>query len=202
MTVTICQTQVQCQINHLLRKVRNRYHAELLYFLCYIITAPPAVTTTVPGNLVIDNVERDECIENDYENPASEGYMRVTGAVSRRVSWNSICEGAEHMFTVGNEVAMVMFLQVCVYSQGGVPGPRGVSAPWGCLVWGDVCSQGLGLGDLLLRGACSRGCLLSGGGVVSQHALRQTPALPGETATAADGTHPTGMHSCCSEFFV
>ena len=38
------------------------------------------------------------------------------------------------------------------------------------------------------RGVCSRG------GVVSQHALRQTP--PGETATAADGTHPTGMHFC------
>ena len=29
-----------------------------------------------------------------------------------------------------------------------------------------------------------------------QHALRQTP--PGEMATAADGTHPTGMHSCWS----
>ena len=33
-----------------------------------------------------------------------------------------------------------------------------------------------------------------GGGWFSQHALRQTP--PGEMATAADGTHPTGMHSC------
>ena len=32
------------------------------------------------------------------------------------------------------------------------------------------------------------------GWLVSQHALRQTP--PGETATTADGTHPTGMHSC------
>ena len=30
-------------------------------------------------------------------------------------------------------------------------------------------------------------------GCVSQHALRQTPQ---QTATAADGTHPTGMHSC------
>ena len=29
---------------------------------------------------------------------------------------------------------------------------------------------------------------------VSQHALRQTP--PQQTATAAGGTHPTGMHSC------
>ena len=28
---------------------------------------------------------------------------------------------------------------------------------------------------------------------VSKHALRQTPQL---MATAADGTHPTGMHSC------
>ena len=32
------------------------------------------------------------------------------------------------------------------------------------------------------------------GGGVSQHALRQTPQQ--QTATAADGTHPTGMHSC------
>ena len=31
------------------------------------------------------------------------------------------------------------------------------------------------------------------GGGVSQHALRQTPPFP--TATAAGGTHPTGMHS-------
>ena len=30
---------------------------------------------------------------------------------------------------------------------------------------------------------------------VSRHALRQPP-LPLQTATAADGTHPTGMHSC------
>ena len=35
-----------------------------------------------------------------------------------------------------------------------------------------------------------------GGGGVSQHALRQTPQL---TATAAGGTHPTGMHSCCAQ---
>ena len=32
------------------------------------------------------------------------------------------------------------------------------------------------------------------GGCVSQHALRQNP--PPWTATAAGGTHPTGMHSC------
>ena len=43
-------------------------------------------------------------------------------------------------------------------------------------------------------------------GNVSQHALRhapprtdspgQAPPLPQQTATAADGTHPNGMHSC------
>ena len=37
------------------------------------------------------------------------------------------------------------------------------------------------------------------GGLVSQHALRQTP--PGVTSTAADGTHPTGMLACCVFFF-
>ena len=39
-------------------------------------------------------------------------------------------------------------------------------------------------------------------GSVSQHALRQIPPPqsrpPQQTATAADGTHPTGMHSSCS----
>ena len=35
-------------------------------------------------------------------------------------------------------------------------------------------------------------------GGVSQHALRQT--IPQQTATAAGGTHPTGMHSCFDEF--
>ena len=29
-----------------------------------------------------------------------------------------------------------------------------------------------------------------------RHLPRQTPAPPQQTATAADGTHSTGMHSC------
>ena len=63
-----------------------------------------------------------------------------------------------------------------------------------CLSTGGVCSGGC----LLLGGVCSGGmsapggCLLPGGllpgGVCS--------APPGEKVTAADGTHPTGMHSC------
>ena len=43
-----------------------------------------------------------------------------------------------------------------------------VSAPWGC-AW----SEGVGIP------ACT-----------------EADPSPGETATAADGTHPTGMHSC------
>ena len=79
---------------------------------------------------------------------------------------------------------------------GGVPGPGGAwfqgmclvlggcAWSWGCLVPGDVPGPGGG------------GCAWSQGGwgLVSKHALRQTPLE--EMATAADGTHPTGMHSC------
>ena len=42
------------------------------------------------------------------------------------------------------------------------------------------------------RGSQARGRGQAPGGV-SQHALRQTP--PQQTATAADGMHPTGIHS-------
>ena len=80
----------------------------------------------------------------------------------------------------------------CVWSQG-VPG-LGVSAlgGWG---GGEVCSLGSTPG-----GAWSGGSA-PGGGLVSQHARRQT-LPPGETATAADGTHPTGMHSCFMCFIL
>ena len=47
--------------------------------------------------------------------------------------------------------------------------------------------RGPGLGGRVQ--AQARGC-------VSQHALRQTPPPPQQTATAADGTHPNGMYSC------
>ena len=54
----------------------------------------------------------------------------------------------------------------------------------GCLLPGEVCS----------------GRVPGPGGLVSQHALRQIPL--GETTTAADGTHPTGMHSCCLNIYT
>ena len=78
-----------------------------------------------------------------------------------------------------------MFSQACVCPQGEV-----------CLVRGGVCSGGSGPGGMPGLGVCSGGVPGPGGllrGLVSQHALRRTP--PGEMATAADGTHPTGMHS-------
>ena len=69
----------------------------------------------------------------------------------------------------------------------GVSTLGGMSALGGCLLWGGGC---------LLRGVCSGGCLFLGAGGVGS-ALTQ----PGETATAADGTHPTGMHSCLNNRF-
>ena len=56
-----------------------------------------------------------------------------------------------------------------------VPAPGAVPAPRGCLFWG-ACSWG---------GACSGGCLLP-----------RVCGDPPVTATAASGSHPTGMHSC------
>ena len=92
---------------------------------------------------------------------------------------------------------------------GDVPGPGGVCL-WGPGPGGGAWSRGVpggdvpGPGGVCLwgpgpgGGAWSRGVsALAGGawswGVVSQHALRQPPR---QMATVADGTHPTGMHSC------
>ena len=55
--------------------------------------------------------------------------------------------------------------------------------------WGEVEGSGLG------------GSPGPHPGGVSQHALRQTPPSPMQMATAAGGTHPTGMHSCFREEF-
>ena len=103
-----------------------------------------------------------------------------------------------NIITVRNEVAKVMFLQACVCPQGGeVPGPEGEGlVPGGVCSWG-VCSGG--------EGVCSGGeGVCSWWGVCSQEGWFPSmhwgrpppPPLPGEMATAADGTHPTGMHSC------
>ena len=76
---------------------------------------------------------------------------------------------------------------------------------WGGLLLGGLLPGGLLPGGSAPRGVCSRGglfqggclllgwCLLPGGG---NPACTEAETPPGETATAADGTHPTGMHSC------
>ena len=74
--------------------------------------------------------------------------------------------------TVRNEVAKVIFLQACVCPQGG--GPASVHA--GIHTPPKNPPQGKPPG--------------------SRHPPEQTTPPPRETATAADGTHPTGMHSC------
>ena len=70
------------------------------------------------------------------------------------------------MITVRNEVAKVMFLQVSVCQQGGVPGPGGCLLRGGCLVPGGgvPAPGGLLRGGLLWGGAWSGGCQLRGQG--------------------------------------
>ena len=97
-------------------------------------------------------------------------------------------------------------LSVILFTGGSAHGGRGACSG-GCLLWGGAWSQG---------GVCSGGCLLwglvlsgpggvsgPGGGLVlggSGPGGVPGPGGPGGdppgTATAAGGTHPTGMHSC------
>ena len=73
----------------------------------------------------------------------------------------------------------------------GLPGPGGCLVG-GCLVrGGGAWSQG---GGCLVPGVPGPGGAWSGG--VGIPACTEADQPPGETATAADGTHPTGMHSC------
>ena len=120
----------------------TRYHTQLGYFLCFVIAAPPAVTSTVPGNLVIDSVERDECVNNGYENPTSAAYMQVTGAVSRTVRLASVFTvrlGQANVFTsVCDSVNRGISVPTCItghMTRGslfkGVSIQDGVSVQWG-----------------------------------------------------------------------
>ena len=70
----------------------------------------------------------------------------------------------------------------------GGSGTGGCLALVGCLVWGVLSPGGVWSGGcLVLGGAWSGGCLTPGGSGGDP---------PPRTATAADGMHPTGMHSC------
>ena len=129
--------------------------------------------------------------------------------VNTRTLWSCI----EFIFTARNEVGARLYFHrrlwfcpreggvcsqgdawsggVCAWSGGclvrgclvwGVPGSGGVPAPGGvCLLPGDVCSQGVPA---------------LGGGVWGPGPGGFPGGDPPETATAAGGMHPTGMHSC------
>ena len=85
-----------------------------------------------------------------------------------------------------------MFTSVCL-STVRVPGPGG------CLVLGVPGPGGLVLGGVPGPG----GCLVPGGGCLvlgslAPRGLVETPPM----ASAAGGTHPTGMHSCYLTFYL
>ena len=86
-----------------------------------------------------------------------------------------------------------MFSQACVnnpvHREGGV---QAQAQAQGGSAWG-VSRPRPGGVQAQAWGGCAQ-AQAQGGGCVSQHALSQTPLQ--QTATAADGTHPTGMHSC------
>ena len=58
---------------------------------------------------------------------------------------------------------------------------------------GGVCMVGCVRG----QGACMAGAVcMVGGGACMVGCVCKGACMAGETATAADGTHPTGRHSC------
>ena len=104
----------------------------------------------------------------------------------------------------------------CLVLRGGVCSCWGVCSG-GCLHWGVsalggvwswegggcVYSRGVSaLGGLLWEGVCSRGLfgpgergLLQGGGLISQHALRQTPPPRGQTPACKNITFATSLRT-------
>ena len=90
------------------------------------------------------------------------------------------------IITVRNKVAKVMFLQACVCPHGGIC----LSACWDTGPWEQTPPQA----DTPPGADTPRSWHPHRADTPREH----TPP-PRETATAADGTHPTGMHSCfCS----
>ena len=93
------------------------------------------------------------------------------------------------VFTVRNEVAKVMFLQVSVC-------PQGVGVcPSAC--WDTPPGPKADTPGTKSRPPGTKSRHPPDQKQTSPRDQRQTP--PRQTATAVDGTHPTGMHSCSKE---
>ena len=72
---------------------------------------------------------------------------------------------------------------------GGMCGRRHVWQGWG----GELSGRGTCMaGGVCGKGACMAGGMCGGG----MHGGGGGACVAGEMATAVDGTHPTGMHSC------
>ena len=105
--------------------------------------------------------------------------------------------------TVRNEVAKVMFLHVSVCPQGGVPGqlPPDQVHPHNPL-WDQVQPPGTGIPPDQVHPPHSetRYTPLEPGTHPRDQVYPPGQVPPKETATVADGTHPTGIHSCSQIF--
>ena len=116
------------------------------------------------------------------------------------------------LITVRNSsCGKVMFSQVSVCPQlgvcmaGGVCMARGVYMAGGHVWWGACLAGGMHWGHAWQRHAwwgCAwqghawQGLCVAGGPAWPRGCVWQWVCVAEETATSADGTHPTGMHSC------
>ena len=73
---------------------------------------------------------------------------------------------------------------------------RGHAWQGACVARGVHDSGVHGRGHAWQGGMCGRGVCMAGGMHGRGHAWQLGECMAGETATAADVMHPTGMHSC------
>ena len=87
-------------------------------------------------------------------------------------------------------------IPACLAAGSGGSAPGG-SAPGGCLLWGMPALGGACSGGFLLWGQCLLwgGLLPGGSAALGGGGGCGYPPTQKQTATVADGTHPTGMHS-------
>ena len=143
------------------------------------------------------SVELHLLVEQNYSSLPTARYLRVMSLsiLLRDTNFHSIISfisytkinyilTVSNIFTVRNEVPKVMFLQACVCPRGGVPDqvhppPRTRYTPQTRYPRDQVQPR-----DQVYppRPGAPPG----------------TRYTPRDTATAADGAHPTGMHSCCT----